>query len=704
MVSRNFLNLISASVLVLFATHAPAESSKDSSPAWSDPTFNQPYVDVDEWRDKPMRHRYVHGGFKGTEARFSLYFPPKERYQGRFFQYVTPVPTSENAAIQDGAEESFDGSHLGFSLDSGTYFVQTNQGGPAATGRPGEPIDPAIAGYRVNAAAAQYSRVVAAGMYGPHRPYGYPFGGSGGGFRTIGGMENTVGVWDGAVPFVIGSPMAIPNVFTVRLHAMQVLKNKFPMIVDALEPGGSGDMYAGLNEEERAALREATRMGFPPRAWFAHEEMGMGAFAILVGSVLKADPTYVDDFWTVPGYLGANPPASLKRAHIQHTTKVRKLITESEAKALGLPTLPLVGGLGSVEAWRELVNRVPVALQLESLPSGDLQGAALLIKSGAAAGSSLALGEVVGDLVTLKLSGSDPKVLAGLKVEDAVQIDNSAFLAMQTYHRHQVPTPDFYVWDQFRGADGKPLYPQRPLLVGPRFSKSAAGSVQNGRFAGKMIVVEALMDWDALPWQADWYRSKVKEALGSRLDDHFRLWYIDHSAHGPPPPGAARTHLISYIGPLHQALLDVSAWVEKGVAPPLSTRYKIVDGQVEVPAKAGERKGIQPVVTVTANGAARTEVEVGKPVELAGIIEVPAGTGKIVAAEWDFEGTGAYPLAAQLELTNSSGARATVKTKYVFTKPGTYFPALRAMSQRDANANSPYTKVPNLGRVRVIVR
>jgi len=40
--------------------------------------------------------------------------------------------------------------------------------------------------------------------------------------------------------------MAIPNVFSVRMHAMRVLKDKFPQIVDALDAGGSGDMYAGL--------------------------------------------------------------------------------------------------------------------------------------------------------------------------------------------------------------------------------------------------------------------------------------------------------------------------------------------------------------------------------------------------------------------------------------------------------------------------
>src|ERR1043165_2919003 len=61
-----------------------------------DTLFKAPYVDVDEWRDKPVRHRYVHGGFKGTETRFSLYFPAKEAYRGHFFQYITPFPDNEN--------------------------------------------------------------------------------------------------------------------------------------------------------------------------------------------------------------------------------------------------------------------------------------------------------------------------------------------------------------------------------------------------------------------------------------------------------------------------------------------------------------------------------------------------------------------------------------------------------------------------------
>lgn len=82
--------------------------SKADSFTWEelnkDPLFAQPYIDVDEWRDSPVRHRYVHGGFKDTDTRFSFYFPEKEHYQGRFYQYITPAPDNENLA-QGGLQE-----------------------------------------------------------------------------------------------------------------------------------------------------------------------------------------------------------------------------------------------------------------------------------------------------------------------------------------------------------------------------------------------------------------------------------------------------------------------------------------------------------------------------------------------------------------------------------------------------------------------
>ena len=61
-----------------------------------DPRFNDPYVDIDEQRNTPVPHRYIHGGFKGTDAKFSFYFPPREQYQGRFFQNTHQLLNSEN--------------------------------------------------------------------------------------------------------------------------------------------------------------------------------------------------------------------------------------------------------------------------------------------------------------------------------------------------------------------------------------------------------------------------------------------------------------------------------------------------------------------------------------------------------------------------------------------------------------------------------
>jgi hypothetical protein len=114
-----------------------------------------------------VRHRYVHGGFAGTETRFSLYLPPAELYEGRFFQHITSVPDSEFLA-QDASGEQY---KIGFSIASGGSFLETNGGG--ASGRPCSSVDPTIAAYRANA-AARYGRVVAADMYGEHRPRSVP--------------------------------------------------------------------------------------------------------------------------------------------------------------------------------------------------------------------------------------------------------------------------------------------------------------------------------------------------------------------------------------------------------------------------------------------------------------------------------------------------------------------------------------------------
>jgi hypothetical protein len=353
-------------------------------------------------------------------------------------------------------------------------------------------------------------------------------------------------------------------------------------------------------------------------------------------------------------------------------------------------------------------GEMPAAVKLEKMPAGNLQGNTMTLTSGAVAGHVLYIAGVVGDLVMVGFGETNFRELVKMKAGDEVLIDNGTYLAAQTYHRHQIPSPDYYVWNQYKVA-GQPIYPQRPVL-GLRYARNAMGTVQTGRFAGKMIVVESAMDEAAFAWQADWYRTKVQEALGPSLDDHYRLWFTDNAMHTAPavmpgdPRPVATTRVINYTGVVQQALRDLSNWVEKGWAPPESTTYEIVDGQVHLPPTATERKGIQPVVTLKANGSVRAEVAVGETIEFTADIEVPPSTGTLVGAQWDFEGAGDYPVVEKFDDTNSSFSHLTLKTTYAFSKPGTYFPALRATSQRQGNFKTRYARIHNLGRVRVVVR
>lgn len=693
--------LVAAAITIPVAANAQANGKPTPVHAGEDPLFAEPYTDIDEWRDAPVRHRYVHGGFKGTDTRFSFYFPEKALYEGRFFQYVTPVPDNENLAQNpDNADNK-----IGFSVASGAYFIETNGGGSAATAGPAFFADPSIGAYRANAAAARYSRVVAAEMYGPHRTFGYLYGGSGGGYRTLGSMENTEGVWDGAVPFVLGSPMAAPNVFAVRMHAMRILQDKFPQIIDAMDAGGSGDPYAGLNEEEAAALREVTRMGFPPNSWFEYDSMGVHAFTLLYQGMAMADPSYFEDFWTVPGYLGANPPESLKKARLQFVTTIRAAISDAQATAMGLESVRDLGiDRGTADsAWKVLVNDGsdrPVAFQLaDTPPDKGFLGGDLVVLSGEGKGKRIAVRQIAGDVVTLGVA--DVNTLALLKPGDEVRVDNSNFLAAQTYHRHQVPDKSYQVWDQFRDKDGNPLYPQRKINLGPLFAMGAAGTVPSGKFHGRIIVVQSGLDREAFPWQADWYAQRFREYLGDKADDYYRLWFTENALHSPGESERVPTRVVSYTGVLEQALRDVARWVEKGIPPPATTVYQVVDGQVVLPATASERKGIQPVVAVSANGGTRAVVKPGQQVSLVATVEVPPGAGKIVSAKWDFDGAGTFPVAAAIPATPLS--KMTISATHSFAGPGTYFPVLRVESQRDGDTSTPFALVPNLGRVRVVV-
>jgi len=623
----------------------------------NDPLYNQPVIDSQEDLTTPIVHRKVSGHFEGTDKKFNFYFPAKNQWEGRFFQLVYPLQ-DENAT-----DES-----ITFGAESGAYTVQTNGSG----------------GYRVDAAAAKFSEMVASSYYGSSsRIYGYIYGGSGGSFQTIGAIENSTGVWDGAVPFIIGAPTSIPNTFFIRAFARFVLEDKAPQIADAVSPGGSGNPYTGLNDVEQAVLQEVTKLGIPLNSWEDyHYLLGFGNEKGLLdfeSTIRSIDPTYADDFWSKPGYLGTEQSdlGNLYReAKIDYFANIQQVASNSSQR--------------------------PLSLKLDSAPAGSSK--TFLDYTLYAADGVTRIGTVTGTwnpVSKMFTIGSDTTstVLSAIQPGAKLRIDNRWSLALTSYHRYQVPSrAGFYAWNQFRQEE-EPIYPQRSIEIGSLISKSVSGGgTFTGKINGKIIVIGNLLDNDAYPWHADWYSARVKESLGERYDDNFRIWFNDNADHITPGPRTAR--LIQFDGIVQQALRDLSNWVEKGVAPSQSTRYEVSDGQVKVAENAFQRRGIQPVVDLTVDGKTQINIKAGQKVTFKAEIQVPLGAGKIVGTDWDFDGNGYF------KAFTFGKPKETVKISLTHTYPkaGTYFAQLRVTSQREGDTSTPFAKVQNLGRIRVVVQ
>lgn len=664
----------------------------------NDPYYGNPYIDVEEWREKPLHHYFVHGGFRGTEkegyeAKFCFYFPEKSTYEERFFQYLSPAPEDEHMSEYMADEED----KISFSINHGAYYVVSNQGGNIT--------DDSERLYKTNANVAEFSRKTAQRVYDyEHRPYGYVHGGSGGSFKTISCLEMTEGVWDGGVPFVIANPMATPNAFCSRVRAMRVLgEDGMAHVMDQMEPGGSGNIYKGLTAEQQEILQEATRMGFPRRGWFCGPFMGDGALMLLVPYIYQMYPQYFTDFWTKEGYEGANPDSSEVKARVQFVTTVGELIRQEKMRQKGTHT-------GVEDNWMNVMdgNQDAFKIRLSEYPPKDayLYHCRIRVLSGEAEGKESAVDTIENGVVSLSrvFDGSNREnALAGLAVGDCIMIDNSDYLALQTLHRHQIPDTTYRVYEQFRKKDGTPMYPQLPILLGPAIAKNGGGSIPTGDIHGKVITLCNILDEGAPAWHGVWFRDAVQRQKGNQLEECFRLYFNDNCIHGNHPDDPQ--HHVSYSGILNQTLLTLADWCEKGINPPADTNYTYDDGQIELPDTAEERGGVQPVIRAMANGEKSITVKVGDQVNFTAEIKAPEGASIITYAAWDFEKTNNYSNKEVLNLSDD-GKTATVATTHTFIEKGTYFPVIVAWSNQNADGSTDdyYTRCKNLDRVRVIVK
>jgi hypothetical protein len=657
-----------------------------------DPYFGPAFVDVDEWRDTPVRHRYVHGGFEGTDTRFSYYFPPAEQWEGRLLQTLE----GGNGGHEDTAQRGIGTiGGIAFAVASGCYLVESNQG------HVGDDMrilltEPTVGAYRASAQSARFSHELATEMYGEPPHHGYVFGGSGGSARCLLCLEQCPDVWQGAVPFIMGHSTSWSLGFSVQAHAARVLGSRMADVIDAVEPGGGGDPFVGLDTEQREALAALYRAGFPRGAESSFATSGYaGTFASHITALEKHDPGYIDDFWNERGYMGAD--GALAASLIEEKATVARLVTAAELAATGDPRgrllLQFSGGGGGDGA---------AGVVLDGVDPATMVGAAMRFDTGGAAGRRLFVTGVIGD--TLLGGAGTGERFEGMREGDEVRVDNREYLAFTYLHRHQVDdhAPEYA---QFR-VDGRALYPQRER----NFARSGllSGGTPRATFEGKMIVVQNAHDAACWPNAAISYRRAADRYHGDALGDHYRLWFNEHAAHLPASfnpvgdPPVPTTRLIDYGGSLEQALRDLMAWVERGIDPPAETGYTLdADQRLTLAPTAAQRGAVQPVVRAVANRDVRADVGVGEPVVLSVEADAPPGGGTIVRVEWDFDGRGGFPFAHD----GIDGSRASVRceTTHRFDEPGTYFPAVRVTAHRDGDVDAVHCRLVNLGRVRVVV-
>src|SRR5207249_3983892 len=141
-------------------------------------------------------------------------------------------------------------------------------------------------------------------------------------------------------------------------------------------------------------------------------------------SLVGFDPGYFEDFWSVPGYAGAD--GLLARDVVEEKTTVTATFSATQLAALDGPSM----GAGKM-------------------------GATFCFTSGAAAGRQVYCTGAVGDaLLSSVVSGP---IFDGVLPGDEIVVDNREFLAFCHYDRHQV-RPGNLATLQFT-VDGRPMYP-----------------------------------------------------------------------------------------------------------------------------------------------------------------------------------------------------------------------------------------------------
>jgi hypothetical protein len=597
----------------------------------------------------------------------------------------------------------------------GGYMIESNMGhvGDVLDPKAGE--DPTIYGWRAAAESGRFSKFLAEQVLGARPSYAYVWGGSGGARRSPLCLAYAPDVWDGALPFMGDAQdgeygdwnrlRGCAQHFCSMFNVQRVLGDKIYEVVDAVAPGGSGNPYAGLDTHQREELATLYRLGYPrgDETIIAQPTGTIWLWTSMADRIQREHPEYWDAFWTKPGHVGFDQPWLVERDVIDIRATVARPLSAKDfmedPQFKGAEFRP-VRAMAQMFAAMHNMWDSPMAIEVDAKLDGYVQGTGVRVTSGQAAGRQLYATKGVGNILLCDGEGEASNLrFSGVLPGDEVHIDNHAYLAFCYFYRHHLM--DSAEWDFLR-VDGVPIYPQYEQ---PSMSPFM-GTVHTGRFDGKMLWVHHTHDASLWPSQGIGMKNNVERERGPEdAKEHFALRWTENAEHVPfqmvlsAPGRNANTWLIDYQPAIEQSLVDLATWVEQGTRP-ADTNFEYADGKVTLPATAAERGGIQSVVEVDANGASRAEVGVGEEVILRVRAELPPATGTIIGAKWDFDGSGTYPFAHDVDGTASA---VDLTTTHTWDRPGTYFVTALVESHREGKVKAESRRIPNLSSARIVV-
>lgn len=601
-------------------------------------------IDTQQWRDEPIKHLYIHGTLNGDTA-FHVFLPERAQWQGRLLQFLQGgLGGSENAGVQMG--------YHAYALANGAIYVESNQGHIGSSFYEADDTPTELA-YEASYAVVQYAKSRAVELYGREPDYTYVLGGSGGGIRASGLLERFPKVYDGAVPVVGAGTIA----YACFIHSLfeahrSLLQAKAAALDDVFRVGGSGNFSDVLKTpEEQQAMRLLLAAGYPPGSIWQLRPVVV-SMTIMNFIKYKADPSYFDEFWQ------------------QANDTIYRQLKE--------------GIRGTVRAVGDGGLRLTTDLERQS---DELIGYTLVFTSGALKGEWRSILTNRGAELVLSPVGPD---VGRAAPGDSFMLNNRDLLAFRALYRYLLDPEDTLLKDYFRHELGQRraqeklkflVEPDRPL----------------GKLRGKMIAVFGLDDPLMWPSVAIRYQRQVRQALGMQADDHFRLHLLEHGVHGAPQQNALHRQ-IPVQGAVYKALDDLMAWVEQGIAPVPGTTYTLGElNRIILPKSARERRGYQPVATLTANGkVGRVEVAAGAEVVLSMEAEDP--DNELTQVEVDFEGDGRFDETKKLQ-----GKKATAQFTRRYDKAGQYFPTVR-VTDSTGSKGSRARGIQNLASIRIVVR